>query len=101
MRCDPVRRFASASPVRTGSSGRDVVKETVTRFFSIAGLTHRIKGVCEFDDSTTVEIEVECVRYDGKHVIVPNAGILVFDGELARDWKIYSDVAPVYAGADL
>jgi len=28
---------------------------------------------------------------------VPNADILVFDGDLVRDWQIYIDVTPVYA----
>ena len=34
---------------------------------------------------------------DGKSVTVPNADILVFDGDLVSDWQIYIDVAPVYA----
>jgi len=28
---------------------------------------------------------------------VPNADILTYDGELVRDWRIYIDLAPVYA----
>ena len=34
---------------------------------------------------------------DGKSVITPNADILIYDGDLVRDWQIYIDVAPVYA----
>ena len=34
---------------------------------------------------------------DGKSVTVPNADILVFDGDLVRDWQIYIDVTPVFA----
>jgi hypothetical protein len=28
---------------------------------------------------------------------VPNADILVHDGDLVRDWRIYIDIAPVYS----
>ncbi len=40
---------------------------------------------------------MEYQRKDGQSVIVPNADILVFDGDLVRDWQIYIDIAPVYA----
>ena len=36
-------------------------------------------------------------RHDGKVVTVPNVDILVFDGDLVRDWRIYIDLAPVFA----
>jgi len=28
---------------------------------------------------------------------VPNADVLVFDGDLVSNWQIYIDVAPVFA----
>jgi hypothetical protein len=40
---------------------------------------------------------VEYRRLDGKTVTTPNADILVFEGDLVKDWQIYIDVAPVYA----
>jgi hypothetical protein len=40
---------------------------------------------------------VEYVRQDGKSVTVPNCDVLVFDGDLVRDWQIYIDLAPVFA----
>ena len=40
---------------------------------------------------------MEYVRNDGKHVTVPNADILVFDGDLVSNWQIYIDLAPVFA----
>jgi hypothetical protein len=33
---------------------------------------------------------------DGKTVTTPNADILIFEGDLVKDWQIYIDVAPVY-----
>jgi ketosteroid isomerase-like protein len=87
-------RFANADPV----TGRAAVKEAVAGFFSsIAGLTHHILNVYEVGDIVIAQIDVEYRRLDGKSVTVPNADILVFDGDLVRDWQIYIDVTPVYA----
>jgi ketosteroid isomerase-like protein len=87
-------RFGNADPV----TGRAAVKEGVTGFFStIDGLTHHILNVYEFGDTVIVQIDVEYLRKDGKSVTVPNADILVFDGDLVRDWQIYIDVTPVFA----
>ena len=43
-----------------------------------------------------MQIDVEYLRKDGKTVIMPNADILIFEGDLVRDWQIYIDVTPVY-----
>jgi ketosteroid isomerase-like protein len=91
---DVVFRFGNADPL----VGRDAVQAGVAGFFSsIAGLTHHILNVYEVGDTTIAKIDVEYVRQDGKHVTTPNADILVFDGDLVRDWQIYIDLAPVYA----
>lgn len=87
-------RFASADPV----TGREATRDAVAGFFgTIDGLTHHIRNVWEFGDTVITQIDVEYVRKDGKTVIVPNADILVFDGDLVRDWQICIDVTPVYA----
>jgi len=87
-------RFANADPV----IGREATREAVAGFFgTIDGLTHHIRNVWEVGDTVITQIDVEYLRKDGKTVIVPNADILVFDGDLVRDWQIYIDVTPVYA----
>jgi ketosteroid isomerase-like protein len=87
-------RFANADPV----TGREAVKEAVAGFFSsIDGLTHHILNVYESGETVIAQIDVEYRRKDGKSVTVPNADILVFDGDLVCDWQIYIDVTPVYA----
>lgn len=91
---DVTFRFGNAEPV----VGRSAVREAVAGFFgTIDGLTHHILNTWDAGDVTIAQINVEYVRKDGKHVTVPNADILVFDGDLVRDWQIYIDVAPVYA----
>ncbi|HUC56478.1 MAG TPA: nuclear transport factor 2 family protein [Streptosporangiaceae bacterium] len=91
---DVTFRFGNAEPVH----GRAAVKEAVTGFFTmIAGLTHHILNVWDTGDVTVAQIDVEYVRHDGKHVTVPNADILVFEGDLVSNWQIYIDLAPVFA----
>ncbi len=91
---DAVFRFANADPV----TGREAVREAVAGFFStIAGLTHHIRNGWEFGDTAIVQVDVDYRRKDGKTVTVPNADILIFDGDLTRDWQIYIDLTPVYA----
>jgi ketosteroid isomerase-like protein len=87
-------RFANADP----ATGREAVKEAVAGFFTtIDGLRHDIKNVWEFGETAIVQIDVEYRRKDGKTVTLPNADILIYDGDLVRDWQIYIDVAPIYA----
>jgi ketosteroid isomerase-like protein len=87
-------RFANLDP----AIGHAAVKAGVEGFWAtIGGLTHHIQRSWDFGDTTIVQIDVEYQRKDGKTVITPNADILIFEGDLVKDWQIYIDVAPVYA----
>src|ERR1700684_805250 len=87
-------RFGNAEP----AIGRAAVRDAVAGFFAtIDGLQHHILNVWDAGDTTVAKIDVKYTRKDGKHVTIPNADILVFDGELVSNWQIYIDVAPVYA----
>ena len=91
---DVTFRFGNGDPV----TGRDAVREAVAGFFStIDGLTHHIRKVFESGDTVIAQIDVEYLRKDGKTVTVPNADILVYEGDLVRDWQIYIDLTPVFA----
>ena len=91
---DVTFRFGNGEPV----VGRANVREAVAGFFTtIAGLTHHILNVYDAGAVSIAQIDVEYVRQDGKHVTVPNADILTFDGDLVSDWQIYIDLAPVFA----
>jgi ketosteroid isomerase-like protein len=91
---DVTFRFGNAEPV----VGRANVREAVAGFFTtIAGLTHHILNVYDAGPVSIAQIDVEYVRQDGKHVTVPNADILTFDGDLVSNWQIYIDLTPVFA----
>jgi hypothetical protein len=87
-------RFGNADPV----VGREAVAAAVAGFFAtIDGMKHHILNSWAVGDTAIVQIDVEYLRKDGKSVITPNADILIFDGDLVRDWQIYIDITPVYA----
>ena len=91
---DVTFRFGNAEPIH----GKDAVREGVLGFWSsIDGLTHHLIKVIESGDTLVAKINVEYVRKDGKHVTVPNADILEFDGDLVNDWQISTYRAPVFA----
>ncbi|MFF0746970.1 nuclear transport factor 2 family protein [Streptomyces sp. NPDC004111] len=79
-------------------TGRDAVRQGVADFFAtLSGLSHRLLRTWEAGDTVIVQTEVTYTRTDGKQVTVPNADILTFRGDKAQDWRIYIDLAPVYA----
>ncbi|MEV0528751.1 nuclear transport factor 2 family protein [Streptomyces sp. NPDC050439] len=91
---DVVFRFANSPEL----IGRPAVRQGVADFFAtIAGLSHRLLRTWEEGDTIIVQTEVTYTRKDGKQVTVPNADILTFRGDKAREWRIYIDLAPVYA----
>lgn len=91
---DVVFRFGNAEPL----VGRQAVRDAVAQFFtSIAGIRHDVLALYEVDDVVIAQIDVTYHRHDGGVVVVPNADILTYRGDLVADWRIYIDLAPVYA----
>ena len=89
-----VFRFGSAPPVR----GRAAIQAAVDGFFgTIAGCSHTIaRTVC--DDSTVIcEGEVTYRRRDGSEITLPFADVLEYADDLIDQYKIYIDIAPLYA----
>jgi ketosteroid isomerase-like protein len=91
---DVVFRFGNADPV----AGRPAVREAVTGFWTtINGLHHHLLKSYDVGDTTIAQLDVEYERLDGKSVTVPNLDVLVYDGDLVKNWQIYIDLAPVFA----
>src|SRR3984893_18650620 len=87
-------RFANMDP----AIGRAAVTEGGNGFWgSIDGPTHHTQKTHDVGDTVIAQIDGEYRRNDGKSVTVPNCDVLVFDGDLVRDWQIYIDLAPVFA----
>lgn len=89
-----VFRFGSAPPVQ----GRDAIQAAVEGFFTtIAGCSHHIAKSLRQDDTLVCEGEVAYQRHDGSSITVPFTDIFEYDGELIAHYKIYIDIAPLYA----
>ncbi len=91
---DVAFRFGNNDPL----VGRAAVRDAVAGFFtSIAGMRHDVLALYEDGDVVVVKADTSYTRPDGAVVVVPNADILTYRGDLVRDWQIYIDLAPVYA----
>jgi limonene-1,2-epoxide hydrolase len=87
-------RFGSAPAV----SGRNAIVGAVSAFFdSLAGLCHVLTAVATRGDLLFCEGETTYTRHDGKSVVVPFADVFEYDGEKIADYRIYADLAPLFA----
>jgi len=87
-------RFGNAEPI----TGRDAVRDAVGHFFTtIKGLRHTI--VREWHDGDTIiqQLDVTYTRLDDKQVTLPAVNLLRMDNDTVADYRIYVDLAPVYA----
>lgn len=91
---DAVFRFGSSPPVQ----GRDAVQAAVEGFFgSIAGLSHAIHKTLRDGNTLVCEGEVTYTRHDGSTIAIPFADVFEYRGDRIAEYKIYIDIAPLYA----
>lgn len=91
---DGIFRFASAPQVQ----GHAAIGDAVNRFFdSIAGCKHTAKNSWRGDNSLVCEGEVCYRRHNDTSITLPFTNVFEFDAELISSYKIYIDVAPLYA----
>ena len=91
---DCVLRFGNADEV----VGRDAIEAAIAGFFTtVQGLSHRIIEQWEVDGTTIVQNEATYTRMDDRQVTVPAVTIYHRVGDLIDDYRIYVDLAPVYA----
>ena len=87
-------RFGSAPAVR----GKADIEAAVTEFFSqLAGLSHVLNTVVAKDAMLFCEGETTYTRHDGKAVVVPFADVFEYEGGKIADYRIYADLAPLFA----
>ena len=89
-----VFRFGSAPPVQ----GRAAVQAAVEGFFdSVAGLSHSIDKTLSEGSTLVCEGEVTYTRHDGRTIAIPFVDVFEYEGDLIAEYKIYIDIAPLYA----
>jgi ketosteroid isomerase-like protein len=91
---DATFRFGSAAPVK----GHVAIRAAVEGFFaSFAALKHELQRLIVDDDVVVCEGEVTYTRLDNSEITLPFANIFELSGALITEYKIYIDIAPLYA----
>jgi ketosteroid isomerase-like protein len=87
--------FGNAEPL----VGREAIAAGAGAFLStFKGLRHRILNEWSVGADTIVETEVTYTRLDGKEVSLPAVSIWrVGDDGLIAEYRVFFDVAPIYA----
>ena len=87
-------RFGSAPVVK----GKAAIAEAVAGFFSsIAALRHSVDFVTAQGDVLVTEGTVTYERHDGTRIALPFADVFEMKGSKIANYKIYMDIAPLYA----
>jgi len=89
-------RFGSGAPTR----GKKAFHTGSVEFFALlAGVHHDITDLWEAEPGVVVaEVTVHYRRRDGSKLALPCTNIFRLQGGLVRDYRIYMDVNPVFAG---
>jgi ketosteroid isomerase-like protein len=89
-------RYGSAAPV----TGREAIAQAVAGFFgTIQALEHRLLHQWQDVDSQVCEGEVTYTRHDGSRITLPFVVVLRPRAGLIQDYRIYVDIAPLYAAS--
>ena len=93
---DAVMRFGNDDPIY----GRDGCRGALEAFYSrIDGLRYNLVELWEHGEATIVEANVTYTRSDGHDVTVPVVTIYRVDAnDLISDYRVYTDIAPVFDG---
>ena len=87
-------RFANAEPVK----GKDGIRQALGQFFpAIKGLRHDNVATWNPPGFEMVEANVTYTRHDDSTVTVPAVTIYRMQGNLAKDCRIFVDLAPLWA----
>ena len=87
-------RFGSAPPVQ----GRSAICEAVNGFYAtISGLSHELINILAAGSILVCEGEVTYTRYDDSTITLPFTNVFELDGQQIARYKIYIDIAPLYA----
>jgi ketosteroid isomerase-like protein len=87
-------RFGNADAVH----GRDAVRDVWAGFCeTVDGVRHEIVEQFESGDATIAESNVTYTKKDGAQVTVPVVTIYRSGGELIDDYRVFIDLAPLFA----
>jgi hypothetical protein len=80
------------------AEGKEAVRSALTVFWQmIYGLKHQFTHVFESEGHVIFEGTVKYTRLDQTAVSVPCVTIIKVSDELAKEWRIYTDLTPVFS----
>jgi ketosteroid isomerase-like protein len=92
---DVTMRFGNADPIQ----GRDVVRDAWATFCQdLNGVHHDLVEQWRIEGTTIAEAKVTYTRGDESQVTVPVVTIYRERGDEIHDYRIYIDLAPLFAG---
>lgn len=92
---DVTMRFGNAEPIH----GRDAVREAWAAFCQdLKGVKHDLVEQWAIDDTTIVEATATYTLQNDSQVTVPVVTIYRDHGGEINDYRIYIDLAPLFAG---
>jgi len=78
--------------------GSEAIAGTVNYVFTtFKGLKHTITGMWEQDNTIVVRLSIDYTRHDDQVVTLPCVNIFQYEDDKIKDYRIYMDIAPVYA----
>ncbi len=87
-------RFGSSPLV----AGREGIGSSVNDFFSMfAALRHDLARIVADDNTVVCEGEVTYTRHDGSKITLPFCNVFEADAGLISLYRIYIDIAPLFA----
>ena len=91
---DCLLRFGNADEL----AGREAIEEGIAGFFTtINGISHQIVDQWAVEGTTIIQLEATYTRKDDRKVTLPAVAVWRRGGDLIDDYRIYVDLAPVYA----
>lgn len=91
---DATFRFGSSPPI----TGRDGIGASVNSFFSMfAALRHDLTRIVADDKTVVCEGDVTYTRHDGSQITLPFCNVFEASAGLISLYRIYIDIAPVFA----
>ena len=91
---DALFRFGSAPAVR----GSETIRAAVGGFFdTIKGSSHTLNNTLVNGSALVCEGEVTYQRLNGSELTLPFVNVFELGGKLISHYKIYIDIAPLYA----
>lgn len=83
---------------RPAMVGKEEIEAGNAHFFElIAGMSHTVRGIWEFGETTIVRADTTYTKLDGERVTIPTMTQCDRASGKIRRWQVFFDVGPLFA----